>query len=526
METTMSQLAGQDASFLYLENDSIKSHFSVLTVYDQSELKAPLRYRDILAYFNERVSAMPVFRRKLYPVPLQLDAPYFADDPHFNIESHVRHIALPKPGDWRQFCILAAQIQAVPIDMGKPLWDMHIIEGLDQVEGLPKGSFAIITRLHHAIADGTTARGILMALHHPKGQAPEDVPVVFREAPPSAIEMFLRGSLNNARQISAIPRRLAKLLPASGPKLGRVAASALNKWLATDDEREAIELADKAKVPASIFNTEMEYRRVFQLRRYPLQDIKRIRTLAPGATLNDTVLTLIGGALRRYLEASGEKHDINLVALCPINLREDKFGNDSVQGNNISLMQVNLNTRTAAPAKRMGKVLDATTKAKLAQKASTAKDLIALSQNAPNLLVALGTRLAMLAAFRGGSAVRLGNCIITNVPGPQEPLYFMGARLELFSGLAPISPGSGLTFPVTSYCGQLCIAFTGCPGWVKDPQLLASCLDDSFAEMLAAADTSQPGTKPLKRSPARAARKTASPRQPAAEKASGTPKSS
>jgi diacylglycerol O-acyltransferase len=100
----MTQLAGQDASFLYIENDSIKSHFSMLTIYDQSLLKAPLRYRDILAYFDERVAGMPVFRRKLYPVPMDLDAPYFADDAHFNIKSHVRHVALPKPGDWRQFC--------------------------------------------------------------------------------------------------------------------------------------------------------------------------------------------------------------------------------------------------------------------------------------------------------------------------------------------------------------------------------------------------------------------------------------
>jgi diacylglycerol O-acyltransferase len=479
----MTQLAGQDASFLYLENETIKSHFSMLMVYDQSKLKEPLRYRDILAYFDERVAGMPVFRRKLYRVPLDLDAPYFADDAYFNIESHVRHIALPKPGDWRQFCILAAQIQAVPIDVTKPLWDMHIIEGLDHVDGLPAGSFAILTRLHHAIADGTTARGILMALHHPKGKPPKAMPPTKSESPPSLAEMLVRGAVNNARQLSAIPGRVARLAPGAAPALGRAAASTFQNWLASDASGGE---SGKGKVPKTVFNGDMEYRRVFQMRRYPLDAIKRLRELSPGATLNDVVLTLVGGGLTNYLAACGEKHDIDLVALCPINLRDDKLTNDSVLGNNISLMQINLNTRTAAPARRLTKVFAATTAAKLAQEASTAKELIELSRNAPNLLLAVGTRMAMRAAGQSGSAMRLSNCIITNVPGPQEPLYFMGARLELFTGVAPVTPGSGLTIPITSYCGKLCISFTGCPSWITDPQLLARCLDDSLAEMLAA----------------------------------------
>ena len=243
----------------------------------------------------------------------------------------------------------------------------------------------------------------------------------------------------------------------------------------------------------------MEYRRVFQLRRYPLAAIKRMRELAPDATLNDVVLTLIGGGLRRYLAARGERHDLDLIAVCPVNLREDKVGNDSRLGNNISLMQVNLHTRSARPAQRLAGVVTTTTAAKLQQKASTAKELIALSKNAPNLLLAAGTQLAARAAFRSGSNMRLSNCIITNVPGPQEPLYFMGARLEIFTGVAPISPGSGPTFPVTSYCGQLCISFTGCPAWIEDPQQLAECLDDSYAEMLAATDRLGTARKPASR---------------------------
>lgn len=514
----MSQLSSHDVGFLYAENDTFKTHATLLAIYDQSELKQPLRYRDILGYFDSRIAGMPVFRRKLFRVPLELDAPYLADDPHFNIESHVRHIALPKPGDWRQFCILAAQIQAVPVDMSKPLWDMHIIEGLDHLEGVAPGSFAILTRLHHTIADGSTGRGILMAMHHPKGQAPQVLPKALPEAPPSLAHMALQGALNNARQYSAFPGRVAKLVPVFGPALGQMAISAVGKLFASDDAHHELDQLRDGKVPDTVFNGDMEYRRVFQLQRYPLDSIKRMRVLAPGNTLNDVVLTLIGGGVRRYFAATGEKQDVDLTALCPVNLREDKQDNSSLQGNNISLMRINLNTRIAHPAKRLAKIVAATGAAKLAQKASSAQDIIALSRNAPNLLLTLGMRVAVKRAFRDGHPVLLSNCMITNVPGPQEPLYFMGARLELFTGVAPVSPGSGVSFCVTSYNGQLCISLTACPGWVKDPQLLIRCMDDSFAEMLAAAETTAPASK------ATTVRKTPSRQRQLASKATSGPK--
>lgn len=480
----MTQLKGQDASFIYVENESLKTHFTVLTVYDQSELEAPLRYQDILQYFGERIRGLPIFRCKLHHVPFELDAPYFVEDPRFHVEAHIRHIALPKPGDWRQFCILAAQIQALPIDMSKPLWDMHVVEGLDNIDGIPPGSFAILTRLHHAVADGTTARGILAALHHPKGRPPapmEETPV---GTAPGLLKMASRALTNNILQGARFQQRALRALPGVGPMLAKVAAAAIEKGL----QRKEDEVHGREKVPDTVFNQGMEYRRVFQMRRYPLADIKRVRELVPGSTLNDAVLTLIGGAMRRYLAEIGERSDIDLVALCPINLRADKRTNDSHLGNDISLMQVNLGTRAVQPEDRLQRVFDATAAAKLKQKASTAKEIIALSKSAPNALIALGTRLAARAAFRKGGAVRLSNAIITNVPGPEDPLYFMGARLELFTGLGPVSPGSGLIFPVSSYCGQLCISFTGCPGWVEDPQALAECLDASYAELIAAAD--------------------------------------
>lgn len=499
----MDQLKGQDAAFIYVENESLKSHFTIVTIYDQSTAPGgSLRYRDVLRYFEERIQGMPVFKRKLHHVPLELDAPYFIDDDQFHIEAHVRHIALPEPGDWRQFCILASQIHAQPIVMSRPLWDMTIIGGLDNVEGLPPGAFAILTRLHHAVADGTTARGILTALHHAEGEAPPPLRPAARCLPPSAIEMAARALTHNARQVAGIAPRLLGILPGAGPLLAGVARSSLERALGKNGG-EDVGIAGGARVPATVFNGGMEYRRVFQVTGYPLSDMKRIRSLLEGATLNDAVLAIIGGGMRRYLAAIGEKSELDLHALCPINLRGNKLASDSQLGNNISLMQINLGTRVVEAAARMERVVEATHRAKLKQKASTAKEIIALSHDAPNVLLASASRIAAAAAFRPGSAVRLSNCIITNVPGPQEPLYFMGARLVTLTGIGPVASGSGPIFIVTSYLGRLTVAFTACPGWISDPQLMVRCLDESHAELLAAASRKAPRPRARRKAPVR-----------------------
>jgi diacylglycerol O-acyltransferase len=394
----MDQLTGQDAAFIYAENDALKSHFTIITLYDQSTVPGgTLRYREVLSYFEDRIKGLPVFKRKLYRVPLELDAPYFVEDEQFHIEAHVRHIALPKPGDWRQFCILASQIHAQPIDMSRPLWDMTIVGGLDSIPGLPKGAFAILTRMHHAVADGTTARGILAALHHAEGEEPVQMRQAVGGRAPSAIEMTARAVTHNAQKLAGIPSRLLGILPGAGPVLADAARIGLERILGRV-EPESSDVVGRARVPATVFNGHMEYRGVFQMTSYPLADVKRIRSLAEGATLNDAVLAIIGGGMRRYLAATGEKADLDLQALCPINLREDKFSNQSQLGNNISLMQINLGTRATAPVARMGRVVLSTRGAKLKQKASTAKEIIALSREAPNVLLASATRLAAASA--------------------------------------------------------------------------------------------------------------------------------
>lgn len=479
----MRQLVGQDATFLHVETATVKTHFTILTIYDQSMVPGGmLRYRDILKYFDQRLTPLDVFRRKLVPVPFNLDAPYWVDDPSYHIESHVRHIALPKPGDWRQFCILVAQIHSTQMDLSKPLWDMHVVEGLDNVEGLPTNSFAILTRMHHAIADGTTARGVMMALHQPAGKKMPKPPIGVREPEPTIPEMAVRAVVNNATRFVKLEARLLKSLPYLGEAIGPLASKAFS-FGGSDGEDSVGSLAGVSPAPGTIFNQEMDYRRVFQLRVFPLKKIVEMRKAVEGATVNDVVLTLVGEGLRRYLASVRKSVKQDLQAICPINIRDDKLTNASLVGNNISLMRASLRTTEPDLLERMKDISASTTRQKEVQKAAPVKELIGMGKDAPNLLLALGSRIAVGAALRASSKRPLSNCIITNVPGPQEPLYFMGAKLVLFSGCPPAAPVTGPTIPVTSYDGKLFISFSGAASWIEDPQLLAECLTGAYEAM-------------------------------------------
>lgn len=482
----MLQLQSQDAGFLHLESASVKTHFTMITIYDQSTVPGgKLRYRDILAYFDRVMGAMPVFRRKLLRIPLSLDTPYLVDDPNYHLESHIRHIALPAPADWRQFCILAAQIQAAPMDMSKPLWDMHVIEGLHHIEGLAPDSFAILTRLHHAIADGATVRGLLMALHMPEGSQYKPP-----EAPPgpepslTAKQLAKRALANNLRQGLPWGRVMVRKLPVVGELIGR---RVLDLFAA--DDKHDLEHAD-ADVPITLFNQELTYHRVFQAVSLPLKDMMELRHKVENATVNDVVMALIGTAMHLYLQREKAAPEASLYAVCPVNLRQDKL-KDSTLGNNISMMRACLHTDEADPLARLRAIVAETAASKKIQQASSVKELMALSRNVPSVFLAAASRLALPLAVRYTRTHALANAVISNVPGPQVPLYFLGAKMTLLTGIGPLVPGMGLTFGVLSYDGRMTISFVGCPAWVRDPQALADCLRESL-RWLQAADPAAP----------------------------------
>jgi diacylglycerol O-acyltransferase / wax synthase len=470
----MHQLTAHDASFLYSDSAHANANVTLLHIYDQSTAPGgKVRFKSILAQIERRLAGAPVFRRKLLRVPLGLDNPYWVEDAHFDIEYHVRHIALPKPGDWRQFCIQVSRIHARPLDMGRPLWEVYVIEGLDSFLDLPEGSFALLTKTHHAAVDIDSGAQITTLLHDLSAEAGDEAPPApwFPQRPPGMLPIVARGLVHTV----TAPLRLAGPL---GRALRRDAPSVLTA---------AGELLRRPKdMPVTRFNAVVSPHRVFETRRFGQGEFRAIRTLAPGATLNDAVLAVCGGALRRYLDSIGELPAASLTALAPFYIRSGEADASHAPAD-LTLLHVQLGTHIADPAQRLRAIHAQTSASEALSRAVGTRELADAALHAPAATLALAGRLMGRAAASLGRHAPLANCSITHVPGPSTPLFLCGARLTYFSAMLPISDGMGLVFAVTHHEGQIIISPTSCRELMPDPERFAQCLRDSFQECLALA---------------------------------------
>ena len=472
----MEQLSGMEASFLYLETPNRPLQIGALAVYDPST--APdgfVRFKDILQTIESRLHLARTFRQRVVRVPLDLDHPWWVNDPDFDLEFHVRHIALPKPGDWRQLCIQTApRLHARPLDTSKPLWEFYVIEGLDQVRGLPPGSFAMVTKIHHVAIDGVSGAEITGAIHDLEPDATVRPPAGpwLADRQPTNAELMLRTCGNGLRQ----PVRLARVLADTVPAVGRVARGLRND-----------ELPHSAgPVPRTRFNGSISSHRVVDGRSFPL-DV--IRAAVPGATVNDVVLAIVGGSLRRYLERHSELPAESTVAMAPISVREP--GRDGTMGNRVAAMSAPLHSEIPDPLARPEAVRVDTVRAKALTQAVGARLMTDYSQFIPSSLAGLADRLYT----RAGLANRirpLFNCVVTNIPGPQQPLYSGGARLVTQYGLGPVVDGMALIHPVFSYCGEITVSFTSCRAIMPDPEFCAEYLESSCHALQQAAGVTEP----------------------------------
>ena len=471
----MRQLSGHDASFVYLETPKAHMAGGSLQIYDQSTAPGGrVTFKGILEDLESRLHLASIFRQKLARVPLDLDHPYWVDDTEFDLEYHVRHIALPQPGDWRQLCILCARLLARPLDMSKPLWEMYVIEGLDNVEGVPAGSYATLTKTHHAAMDGTSGMEMLSALHdqepgtHPQAPAGE-----WRPGPePTPFELMARASFNNMMRPARLAATMSRVFGGS---------QALTRQALAGE----VQLPPPLAVPSTIFNANVSAHRVFEGRRFSLAETKKIRTAVPGATVNDVVLTIVGGALRRYLAAHSALPPDSLVVMCPISLRPK--GEVSTGGNQVGAMTVTLGTHIANPRNRLDSVHRATALSKIVQEAVDARQMTELAQHLPGALLGAGARLSTDVGLATPPASPPPyNTVVTNIPGPQHPLYSGGARLVVMYGLGMVHDGMGLMHVVSSYCGELTIAFTADRDMMTDPAVYAECLEASFDDLATA----------------------------------------
>ena len=486
----MKQLRGQDAGFLYADNGSANANVTLIHIYDPSTAPGGrVRFKSILAHIEGRLHRSPVFRRKLLRVPLELDYPYWIEDEHFDLEYHVRHSALPAPGDWRQFCIQASRIHARPLDLSRPLWEIHVIEGLDGLLGLPRGSFALLTKVHHAAIDLEDGPELTMLLHDTTADAPPPEPPEpwFPESPPGTIALLKRSIVRNV----VWPFRLARPLATLAARLVPIAATVVSDALLRPES-----------MPVTRFNAVVSAHRVFETRRFPLADFRRIRRLVPGSTVSEAVLAVCAGGLRRYLSHTGELPDASLTAIAPITLR-DASGEPGVE--NLVLMRVALGTQLADPVARLADLHRQATESDSRLRQVPARELTDVARHAPAATLALTAKLLGSVAAGAGRRAPLANCSITNVPGPATPLYLGGARMTYLSAIMPIADGLGLVFAVTSYDDMIIVSPTSCREQMPDPEFFAQCVRDSFQEYLALADaaqaaSAQPAPQPVRRS--------------------------
>ena len=468
----MRQMTEHDAAFVYSDTAHANSNVTLLHIYDQSTAPGGVvRFKQILAHVNSRLDQLPNFREKILRVPLDLDYPYWIEDDNFNIEHHVHHIALPKPGDWRQFCIQTARIHARPLDLNRPLWEMYVIEGLDSFLDLPVGSFAVLLKVHHSAIDVANGNEITKLLHDTTPAAPLPVPAApwFPENAPGNLHLFWLAGIN----LALFPLRMAQPLRASWTALKATARTFAGEIMGLPHT-----------FPMTRFNTEVSAQRVFETRRFALADFKSIRALVPNATVNDVVLAVCAGGLRSYLEMQEELPDETLLAAAPIAVHSDL---ETGPQTNFSWVRVALATDIADPVQRLTSIQASSSSSSVMAQALSARELTNLAQNAPSLAIAATSKMLRSASALLGDWAPLANCAITNVPGSRVPLYLQGARLTYLSAIMPISDGMGLVFSVTGYNDTIVISFTSCAEQLPDPEVLAQCLRDSFQDYLALA---------------------------------------
>lgn len=468
----MRQLSEHDAAYIYSDTAHANSNVTLVHIYDQSTAPGGVvRFKQILAHVESRLDRLPIFRQKIVKVPLNLDWPYWVEDDNFQLEYHVRHIALPKPGDWRQFCIQSSRIHARSLDLSRPLWEMYVIEGLDSFLDLPQGSFAILFKIHHAAIDVENGNEITRLLHDltPEITTPAPTAPWFPEDPPGDLTLLWRAGFHMA----SWPLRL--LQPVG------------NAWSAIKTTAQAVSRELRGVPPAfplTRFNTEVSSQRVFETRRFSLDEFKQIRSLVADSSVHDVVLAVCAGGLRRYLELQDELPNDSLVAAVPVAVQSERAG---LQSPRFSWVRVGLDTHTDDPIGRLVAIHASASASSTMTQALSARELSSMAEQAPSFAIGATSKMLRSASAVLGEWAPLANCAITNVPGSREALYLQGAKLSYLSAIMPIHDGMGLVFSVTGYGNTIVVSFTACAEQVPDPEVLAQCIRDSFQEYLSLA---------------------------------------
>jgi diacylglycerol O-acyltransferase / wax synthase len=490
----MRQLSGMDAAFLNMETRSTFGHVSSLNLFDVSGLGRDEFFEGTRRLVEERLGLLPPFRRRLVEVPLGLDLPYWIEDPEFDIDFHVRHHAVPPPGTPHQLSDVISRIHARPLDRTRPLWELYVIDGVD--DGRMAATF---TKVHHASIDGAAGAMMLANLLDlepdctPSREADPWVP----EAVPSdrqliertmleylrRPEKLVRLSVRALRDLSTATRNgglrvMADLLaqPVPGP-LGDLVRRRLR---GTDNEVDHPPVLPATAAPRTPWNASIGAHRRFAYTTVPLEDAKAVRRVV-GCTFNDVVMALCSGTLRRYLTKHDCLPDEPLIAMVPVSVRTG--AEEDTYQNRVSALFADLATNEPDPRRRIDRVKATMDRAKTDFSAIPAETLQDFTQFAPPAIAARVMRMYSRLRIADRAAPPF-NLVISNVPGPNFPLYGAGAKLEHFYPVSAIADGVGLNITVQSYNGNLDFGFVCDRDLVPDVWLMTDLLQESMAELL------------------------------------------
>ena len=366
--------------------------------------------------------------------------------------------------------IQAARIFARPLDLSRPPWEMTVVEGLDNVPGVPKGSYAIVSKVHHAAIDGMSGIDLMQALHTPTPSvaSPNEPDNWKPEKFPNRVGMFAKGYarawLNPIRQMGVSAQAI--------PGLYRAARGMIKGEFGLKAAIEA---------PKTRFNTKISPHRVVDGQVFELDHIKALRSLAEGAKVNDVMLTIIGGGLHRYLKHHDDLPKTTMTAMAPISVRTE--GEKNTMGNQVSAMIAPLGTHIDNAADRMAYVFDQTSRSKEMTSALGARQMTEASKVSPALFMALGAQLYSRLGVANYMVRPVINTVVTNVPGPPVPIYQAGAKLVSMQGLLCLLDGMALGHVVQSYVKEATITFTADRDVMPDPEFYSQCLRESFEEM-------------------------------------------
>jgi diacylglycerol O-acyltransferase / wax synthase len=468
------RLTALDATFLHLERSGAHMHVAGILVFDGD----PPAYDELVEAIESRMHLVPRYRQKLAHVPWDQGRPVWVDDPHFNPRYHVRHSALPAPGSDEQLKNLAGRLFALPLDRTKPLWELNLVEGLDG------GRFAIISKTHHALVDGVSGVDITSVLFDvsPEPSVVDPRPWVARPEPSDA-ELLGQALVERATIPGEAVRGLRALTRAP-----RHALSQAGSWLVGVG---AMAWAGVNPAPESPFNVPIGPHRRYTWVDSEVARFKAIKN-ALGGTLNDVVLSAVAIALGRFLRRRGVATEgLVLKAMVPVSVRADI--ERGALGNRVAAMWAPLPVGVEDPEAVLAEVVEAMRGLKESGQAVGAQALTSLADFAPPTIMSQAARLQ--------SRQRFFNLVVTNVPGPQVPLYLLGRPMRAFYPVVPLAHNQALGIAIMSYDGRLAFGLLGDYDAMPDLEVLADDLRDAIAALSRAAGVPAPARHARKRAP-------------------------